>query len=286
LFAPPDTDYHGRRADLRFVTIHRRNSDTGEFERACVEHLRLGRTTKPGDHSVKIAEMHAAAFAVAMFWPCGAQAQDLMGLPVFEGDESGDLTAVDHAVEVTVGTGYAQAFGHVAAGQPNLTEVGLAGWSVQLGIGYRLIPQLALGTYAGGAMYGRTDVDAAILYSVVAGFKVDWHFLPAARELDPWVSLGAGWRGYWIEQDQGATSLQGFDVAKLQAGLDYRVERRAAIGPIIGLDLSRFLWESSTRSEDFQTTSHPKLNTFVFVGFMGRIDIPNVTQGSAQVASR
>src|SRR5215471_3442781 len=92
------------------------------------------------------------------------------------------LAPVSNAVEITVGTGYAQGFGDVAANRPTLTDLGQPGGAVQVGVGYRVIPQLSLGIYGTGAMFSRGDqVDTSTnLYSASAGVQGDWHFLPSA----------------------------------------------------------------------------------------------------------
>jgi hypothetical protein len=186
------------------------------------------------------------------------------------------LAPAVHAVEVTVGTGYAQAFGDIAANRPSLTDIGQPGGAVQLGVGYRLIPQLTLGVYGAGSMFSRGDqVDNSTnLYSATAGVEASWHFLPSGSQYDPWVSLGTGWRGYWVNNDQGTTSMQGLEMAKLQLGVDYRFTRGIAISPVVGGDLSMLLSESTPGSNKFANITDPKVNTFVFAGFQGRFDIP------------
>ncbi len=180
-----------------------------------------------------------------------------------------------------------QGFGDIGTNQPTLTDVAQPGGAVQLGVGYRLIPQLALGLYGSGAMFSRGDsVDSSTnLYSAAAGVQADWHFLPAHYEFDPWVSLGTGWRGYWIHGEGGTTSLQGLELGKLQVGVDYRLARTIAISPVVGADLSMFLSESSPTSQSFSNISDPKVNTFAFAGLMGRFDIP-VGARSAEIAAR
>jgi hypothetical protein len=190
-------------------------------------------------------------------------------------------------VELTIGTGYAQGFGNVGAGQPSLTDIGTAGGAVQLGAGYRLIPQLTLGAYGSGAMFGKGDqVDSsANLYSATAGFQADWHFWPAAHEFDPWVSLGTGWRGYWAHADQGNTAMQGWEIAKLQVGLDYRIDRAIAVSPVVGIDMTTFFSQSTPTSNGFHSISSPDVNAFLLAGVQGRFDIP-VGSDASQVASR
>jgi hypothetical protein len=196
------------------------------------------------------------------------------------------LAPAAHAVELTIATGYEQAFGNVASGQPSFTDIAQAGGAVEASVGYRLMPQLTLGAYGSGGIFGRGgSVDASTnLYTATAGAKADWHFLPSAHDLDPWVSLGTGWRGYWLNANQGTTSLQGWEIAKLEVGLDYRVDQAAAIGPVVGIDVSTFFTQSTPSSGGFSNVSNPQANTFVFAGLQGRFDIP--TSGQTQVASR
>jgi hypothetical protein len=198
-----------------------------------------------------------------------------------------ELTPATHALELTVGTGYEQGFGKFASGQPSLTDVGNAGGAVQIGVGYRLLPQLTLGVYGSGAEFGRgSQVDSsASLYSAAAGVQADWHFRPGGSALDPWISLGAGWRGYWIDQNAGKTSLQGMELGKLQVGLDYRLDRAIAISPVVGADLSTFFTQSTPESSGFHNLASPQVNTFFFAGLMGRFDLAAQSEHN-QVASR
>jgi hypothetical protein len=198
-------------------------------------------------------------------------------------EKTGGFPAANRAVELSIGTGYAQAFGNVGSGQPTLTDVGQAGGAVQVGVGYRLIPQLTLGVYGSGAMFGRGDqVDnSSNLYSATAGVQADWHFLPARNEVDPWISLGTGWRGHWIHADHGDTSMHGLELVKLQVGVDYRVAPAVSIGPVVGADASLFLTESTPTSNGFANISSPNVNTFVFAGILGRFDIPTTREPAA-----
>jgi hypothetical protein len=214
----------------------------------------------------------------------GAEEKDRNIVP----SKSNELAPATSAVELTIGTGYAQGFGDIGANRPTLTDVAQPGGAVQIGVGYRVVPQLTLGIYGAGSMFSRGDqVDTSTnLYSAAAGAQADWHFLPAEHQFDPWVSLGTGWRGYWIHGDQGTTSLHGLELAKLQVGVDYRLGRAVAISPLIGADLSMFLTESSPSSPTFSNVTDPKVNTFVFAGLLGRFDIPVGSDTSSQVAAR
>jgi outer membrane protein W len=197
------------------------------------------------------------------------------------------LEPATHAVELTIGTGYAQGFGNVGSGQPTLTDMATAGGALQLGVGYRLIPQLTLAVYGSGAVFGRGDqVDtSAKLYTAAAGVQADWHFLPARSEFDPWVSLGSGWRGYWNSMDQGTASFQGIELAKAQVGVDYRVTSAVSISPVIGADMSVFLTQQAAGEGAWHNVSNPNVNTFLFGGLLGRFDVPTESR-SSRVASQ
>jgi hypothetical protein len=186
-----------------------------------------------------------------------------------------------------VATGYAQGFGDVGANRPSVQDTAKAGGALQLGVGYRLIPQLTLGAYGTGSIYDRGGQvsDSARLYSATAGVQADWHFLPGGHEFDPFITLGTGWRGYWIKEDQGTTSLQGLEIAKLQLGVDYRMDRAIAISPLIGADLSTFLTQNTPSSDGFRKVDSPKVDSFIFAGIQGRFDIPT-GRDSSQTASR
>jgi len=198
------------------------------------------------------------------------------------------LAPAKDAIELTIGTGYAQGFGEIGTNQPKLTDVGQPGGAVQIGVGYRLIPPLALGVYGSGGMFSRADrVDSSTnLYTSTAGVQADWHFLPSQQEIDPWVSLGTGWRGYWMHNNVGTTSLHGLELAKLQVGVDYRVAQAVAISPVIGADMSMFLTQANPTSGGFTNIASPMVNTFLFGGLMGRFDIPAGSQRSSEVARR
>jgi hypothetical protein len=231
-----------------------------------------------------MAALAATIGTVAIAGSAGAQEKDRS-----PGTSKSDaLAPVANALELTIGTGYAQGFGEIGTNLPKLTDVGQPGGAVQVGVGYRIIPQLTLGVYGAGAMFSRGDqVDnSSNLYSAAAGAQADWHFLPSANQFDPWVSLGTGWRGYWIHNDQGTTALHGLELAKLQVGVDYRVARTIALSPVVGADLSMFLTESNPASQGFSNITDPKVNTFVFAGLMGRFDIPVGSDDTSRVAAR
>ena len=193
------------------------------------------------------------------------------------------------AIEITIAPGYSQGFGHVASGQPLLNDTGTAGGALEAGLAYRFTPRFALGVYGSGARFGRGSAveSDAMVWSATAGLRADFHFAPN-KTVDPWISLGTGWRGYWIDSDRAGGDLarHGVQAGRGQIGVGIRMSPQVAIAPVIGADIAMFLTEAGPGGS-FGSLAGPNFNTFVFGGLMGRFDIPVATTPSQRsVASR
>jgi hypothetical protein len=75
------------------------------------------------------------------------------------------------------------------------------------------------------------------------------------------------------------------ELAKLQLGVDYRVAQSVSVSPVVGVDLSTFFTQQTPETNRFTNITSPEVNTFLFLGMMGRFDIPTGTRAT-QVASR
>jgi hypothetical protein len=199
---------------------------------------------------------------------------------------SNPLDAPVNSLEMTLGTVYEQPFGRITQGQTLSSDSG-GGGGVHLGLGYRIAPEFSLGLYGTGATFGRTDSadPTTHTYTASAGIEAGWHFLPALHRVDPWISIGSGWRGYWVNQSAGITAAQGWEIAKLQGGVDFRVDKGLALGPVVGADITTFFAESSPASPTMSSVTNPWANTFFFAGLQGRFDV-QTTVAKSQVASR
>jgi hypothetical protein len=200
---------------------------------------------------------------------------------------AGPLDAPVNALEMTLGTVYEQPFGRITQGQDLSSDSG-GGGGVHLGLGYRLAPEFSLGLYGTGATFGRTDATDSTThsYTASAGIEAGWHFMPAQHRVDPWISLGSGWRGYWVNQSAGITAAQGWEIAKLQGGVDFRVDRGLAFGPVVGADITTFFAESTPSSPVVSSVTNPWANTFFFAGLQGRFDMQTTVAKSQGVAAR
>jgi hypothetical protein len=196
--------------------------------------------------------------------------------------ESADTTGFDHEVpavksafEIGVATGYSQGGGKLGGNMLSLEDVSGPGAAVEVDVGYRIIPELALGAYGTFAKYQHGDsIDSNTdVLGATAGIQAAWHFRPD-RSVDPWVSLGTGWKGLWLNPSSGkVTSLQGLELARLQLGADYRITKDIAISPVIGGSLSLFISQDSAMTTDLTEIQDKKVNVTGFAGLSGRFDL-------------
>ncbi len=152
-----------------------------------------------------------------------------------EGATPRPLGAPNDAFEIDVNTGYTQGFGSLG-GQP------------------------------GGAV---SDVARGGI-----GVEGKFHFQPHER-IDPWLSLGAGYRLLWIAPESpGNNVLQhGFQLARGQVGLDVRVSPDVALGPVIGGDVNLFVARNPEGPAGDTVLPEKQVNALLFAGVQGRFDV-------------
>jgi hypothetical protein len=141
---------------------------------------------------------------------------------------------------------------------------------LQLDLGYRVIPELAIGGYV---MYGfgflpddtsercdDTDNVAGVtascsVHDVRLGIQAQYHFLPR-KKLDPWLGLGVGyeWLTFGIDASGGGSdvdisaTIHGFEFVNLQGGLDFKVARGLGLGPFLSFSIGQYSDTSSSCS--------------------------------------
>ena len=185
------------------------------------------------------------------------------------------VAAPTNAVEIAVATGYTQGVGPVGGSVQHLEDLSSAGGVVELDAMYRINPTFAVGAYGSFSKYATGDhlSDQTDVFSATAGIQAAAHLRPE-RSVDPWVSLGSGWRGLWLSPQSGKnTSLQGFELARLQLGVDYRVNKDVAISPVIGGSLNMFVSEDSPMTTKYTEIADKKANFIGFAGLAGRFDL-------------
>ena len=185
------------------------------------------------------------------------------------------VVPVRNALEIGVGTGYSQGAGKLGGNMGSLEDVSGPGGLVELDLGYRIIPELSIGAYGTFSKFQRGDdlANDTDVLGATAGIQAVWHFRPD-RSVDPFVSLGGGWKGLWLDPGTGkTTSLQGLELARLQLGADYRVSKDVAIAPVIGGSLSMFLSQDTPMTADLTEINDKEVAFTGFAGLSGRFDL-------------
>jgi hypothetical protein len=185
------------------------------------------------------------------------------------------VAAPSNALEIAVATGYTQGVGPIGTGVAHVEDISKAGGAVELDALYRINPTFAVGAYGSFSKYATGDQisDQNDVLGATAGIQAAAHLRPE-RSVDPWVSLGTGWRGLWLSPQSGkTTSLQGLELARLQLGVDYRVSEDVAIAPVIGGSLNMFVSEDSSMTTKYTEIADKKVNFIGFAGLAGRFDL-------------
>jgi hypothetical protein len=178
------------------------------------------------------------------------------------------------ALEVTVGFGYDQGFGAVGDGIPRLQDTGSAGGATALEIGWRIEPRFTFGVYGSGSAHaaGRAVPSGKRAYAAAAGFMTSYHARPSAS-LDPWMSAGIGWRGYWVGGERGTDVLAGLDLLRIQVGVGYAVSDRTSVSPVLGVSLTRFESMKAAGEGSYRDIGGSRTAAFVFGGVLGRFEV-------------
>lgn len=209
--------------------------------------------------------------ALSLMIPAIAQAQ-----PNESSGIDRDLAPARNAIEISVGTGYAQGVGETGGDMADLDDLTGPGGALQLEVGYRVIPHLTIGGYGTFSLHDNGDVlaDSTDVFGASAGVQAVVHLRPE-RSVDPWVKLGTGWKGLWLSPASGKnTSLQGLELARLQLGVDYRITPEIAIAPVVGGSLGLFLSQNSPMTADYTELANKEVHFTGFAGLAGTFDIP------------
>jgi len=196
---------------------------------------------------------------------------------------------------VGLGLGYTVPFGKLVEG------VSLNDWfsdQVPLGLdaGYLVTPHLLLSVYGqygfmsprGNQRPCRSETKCSG-HAFGVGVQVQYH-TTTSELLDPWVGFGVGYEqlthsvlaSFYDPTEQQVRSngweqrVNGIELAKLQAGLNFRVAKAVAFGPFLSYSLGEFLTETQTAFwNDSQTSTSgnldPALHEWLTVGMKGTV---------------
>jgi len=222
----------------------------------------------------KKAMAKSPVFAIAgclMVIGCAARADETAAVSRSTPDTRGSLY---NAFELGIATGYTQGVGDVGDGVRSLTDSGGQGISAELDLGWRINPNWLVGVYGttGWLSTGDLSGNARNNWTTSAGIQGTYHFLPGESS-DPWVTLGTGWRAYFINRPEGRDARHGLEFARLQLGVDFAVQPGITISPYIGASTTVFLTQELAQETSFSDIQHRKVNVFLDAGVMGRFDV-------------
>lgn len=175
-------------------------------------------------------------------------------------------------LEVSIGTAYTRGLGSPGGTMHGLQHLAGSGGALRLEVGWRIDPAWMVGLYQEGALFDAGHEETDGMTGSAAGIQAQFHARPFAT-LDPWVGLGLGWRGIWIDHGMGTHAMQGLDLARFQVGVDYRVSPRFSVAPVLGVAATEFLKEKRPGATSYANVSDRKVSAFVFAGLSGRMDI-------------
>lgn len=185
------------------------------------------------------------------------------------------VRAPENALEIGVNAGYSQGFGNLEQGEA-IGNTADAGASIGLNLDYRATPGFSVGADASYQMFDADDSlrGGTDIRGMTAGVHGTFHFAPYER-VDPHLTIGTGYRLLWEAPDGPNNNIltHGFDLAKLNVGLDVRVNDSVAVGPMVGADLTMFTWRNPEGSAGDSQIEDMGLSTFVYAGVQGRFDV-------------
>ncbi len=220
---------------------------------------------------MKTNKVAVALFGLVLFVGSVASADETVTV---SGTTREKAAGLYNAFEVAIGAGYSQGVGNVGSGVPSLTDSGGAGTSLELDLGWRIDPHFLVGVYSSGAWLSTGDASGNAFnnWTATAGVQGNYHFLPG-ESFDPWVGLGTGWRGYWVNRPQGRDSRHGLDLARVQVGVDVPVADGITVSPFIGASATLFLTQQLAQDSAFSDIQDRKVNVFLNAGVLGRFDV-------------
>ena len=175
-------------------------------------------------------------------------------------------------VDVSVATGYVRGLGSPGGDMPGLQHLAGDGGALRVDAGWRIGPHVSAGAYCESAWFAGGHEGTDGMTGAAAGLQGRLHARPLSK-VDPWVGLGFGWRGLWLDHGVGTHAMQGLDLARLDVGVDFQVSRGFRLAPTVGVTVTEVLSEKRPGAGGYVDVEERKVSTFVFAGVTGRIDV-------------
>lgn len=232
-----------------------------------------------------ITSVGALALVVASVGVASAQGYPNRGDEVVV-ERPSSVDAPNGALELGIEAGYVQGFGTLDRGRGvDLAEATDEGVGAALNFGWRVHPHAAVLMYGGFQQFRGDDIlgdgsGGTDVRGLTTGVMGSFHFGPHER-IDPFVNAGTGYRMLWTLPAGGGNDVltHGFQLARLDVGFDVRVSESVALGPVVGGDLTYFVWNNPEGPTGNVVIDDRRVHTFFRAGLQGRFDIGGSRRG-------
>jgi outer membrane protein W len=180
----------------------------------------------------------------------------------------GAMPAIDGGLEVGFTLGSATSVGEVGGDMAASDLIGTAAQG-ELKLGTRITPNLAINFYTAAQAVTEGSNTNRDVYSGSAGVMADFHFRPHTK-VDPWLGVGGGVAAILVDQDDNSLAV-GVELARVQAGVDFRIDEDFSIGPMIGASASLYGAEK-TSMHDFEEIDDKGIHWAFSAGLVGRFN--------------
>lgn len=214
------------------------------------------------------------AASIASFACVAAIARAAVAQPAPSDAPKDDMLAPSRALEIGVQAGVTQPFGDITKTR-RVADLVDAGFGASFEIGYRATPRW---TFSAWGHFHESSADDSFVSNVAlrgaaAGLSATYHAV-AFQSADAFLSFGSGYRMLWIvPEGEENRVLHGVDIARVAAGIEFRVTPRVSFGPVVGADLDVLLWDDPGSISFSEPLSDPRALTFLFAGVDGRFDL-------------
>jgi hypothetical protein len=204
------------------------------------------------------------------------------------------MAAPSQAFEIGVTPFYQFGWGNVtdkrsslASTGRRLRDYGSGGVGAELDLGYRILPEVMVGVFAQATEF---DGDSRLstqtnVRSVAAGVQGNW-FLRPYRTANPWLGLASAYRRHWIVPDIGGiTQHDGWEIARVQVGVDLRASREVSVAPYVAASIDAW-FEETLPDQESRALDGPAVSGFLGAGVLGRFDIGGTYTGERTSVAR
>jgi hypothetical protein len=220
------------------------------------------------NRTITILSLASTTALVAMAGSALAETRQEAAIRMHRIDDS--MPAIKGGLEISLAANTAQTLGDIGNNMDGDDVIGSAG-ELDLQIGYRVTPHLAIAFYATGQTLIEGTNNDRDVYTGSSGFEADFHLRPS-HAVDPWISMGSGVRALVLDADRGTSVLVGAELARVQLGVDFRLDENFALGPVIGATATLYGAQKDAMQDDFKELDTKGITWGLSAGIAGRFN--------------